>query len=232
MSNDDTMESNLPLAEPAIITEDASLSEKSVPQSVVDNVVKQAKHQAFEQGKKAAQETLAQQQANSAVFTPPTSNNQSATPLTAEQVQNMIMNHTAQQASEIQAQQIAQQFLGKLSLAKDKYPDFEETIANLEVHKFPEVVQLANGFDNTADIMYELGKNPSKAVILKQLAQLNPKMGALEIQRISDSIKQNQTAKQGPSVHPPLSQLAPSVTRTDNGPMTVSELRQQSYLRT
>ena len=101
-----------------------------------------------------------------------------------------------QQANEWQAQQIAQQFLGKLTAAKDKYPDFEETIANLEVHKFPEVVQLANNYDNTADIMYELGKNPSKAVILKQLAQLNPKMGALrKYSAYRIPLKQNQAAK-------------------------------------
>lgn len=216
---------NLPNTEANIGTESVGSVEKTIPQSVVDNVVKQAKHHAYEQGKKAAQEALAQQQTN----TP--ASNQASTALTTEDVQSMIASHTVQQANEWQAQQIAQQFLGKLSLAKDKYPDFEETLSNLEVHKFPEVVQLANNFDNTADIMYELGKNPSKAVILKQLAQLNPKMGALEIQRLSDSIKQNQTAKQDPIAQPPLSQLTPSLTKTDNGPHTVSDYRNQPWLR-
>jgi hypothetical protein len=222
MSDDVTMESGLPT------TEAATAAEKAIPQSIVNDVVKQAKHHAYEQGKKAA-EALAQEQDNTAVFIP-TATNQS-TPLTAEHVQNMIANHTVQQASEWQAQQIAQQFLGKLSAAKDKYPDFEETIANLEVHQFPEVVQLANNVDNTADIMYELGKNPSKAVILKQLAQLNPKMAALEIRRLSDSIQQNQAAQQTPSTHPPLSQLTPSVTQTDKGPFTIGDYRKQSWLR-
>lgn len=215
---------NLPNTEASIGTESVPV-EKTIPQSVVDNVVKQAKHHAYEQGKKAAKEELAQQQTNTPAFTP------TFAPLTTEDVQGMIANHTAQQANEWQAQQIAQQFLGKLSAAKDKYPDFEETLTNLEVHKFPEVVQLANNFDNTADIMYELGKNPSKAVILKQLAQLNPKMGALEIQRLSDSIKQNQSAKQGPIAQPPLSQLTPSLTKTDNAPHTVSDYRNQPWLR-
>lgn len=224
MSENVTIET-LPNAEANVETELAVPVEKTIPQSVVDNVVKQAKHHAYEQGKKAGKEELAQQQANTSTFTP------ASTPLTTEEVQSMITNHTAQQANEWQAQQIAQQFLGKLSLAKDRYPDFEETLANLEVHKFPEVVQLANNFDNTADIMYELGKNPSKAVILKQLAQLNPKMGALEIQRLSDSIKQNQTAKQTSSAQPPLSQLKPSLTKTDNGLHTVSDYRNQAWLR-
>jgi hypothetical protein len=187
MSDDVSMESNLPITEAAISTENTVVSEKMVPQLMVDNVIKQAKHHAFGQGKKAAQETSVQQGSNTAAFTP-TLMASDATPLTAEHVQNMIAHHTAQQASEWQTQQIAQQFLGKLSAAKDKYPDFEETIANLGFHQFPEVVQIANNFDNTADIMYELAKNPSKAVILKQLAQLNPRIAALEIQRLSDSI--------------------------------------------
>ncbi|MGB8806433.1 MAG: hypothetical protein WCC83_01110 [Candidatus Rickettsiella isopodorum] len=223
--NENTAMENLPKAEIPIETESAVPAEKIIPQSVVDNVVKQAKHQAYEQGKKVAKEELAQQQVNTPVAT------QTSTSLTTEDVQNLIASHTAQQANEWQAQQIAQQFLGKLSLAKDKYPDFEETLTNLEVHKFPEVVQLANNFDNTADIMYELGKNPSKAVILKQLAQLNPKMGALEIQRLSDSIKQNQSAKQTSSAKPPLTQLTPSITKTDNDPITVNDYRHQPWLR-
>lgn len=220
MSDNVTME-DLPNTEASIGTEPAVPIEKTIPQSVVDNVVKQAKHHAYEQGKKVAKEELAQQQVNTPVAT------QTSTSLTTEDVQNLIASHTAQQANEWQAQQIAQQFLGKLSLAKDKYPDFEETLTNLEVHKFPEVVQLANNFDNTADIMYELGKNPSKAVILKQLAQLNPKMGVLEIQRLSDSIKQNQSAKQTPSAQPPLSQLTPSLTKATTGRLSLRELKEE-----
>lgn len=61
------------------------------------------------------------------------------------------------------------------------------------------MVQLANNLDNTADIMYELGKNPSKAIILKQLAQLNPRMAALEIQLCRIPSQQNQAAQQVPS---------------------------------
>ncbi|WP_339050784.1 hypothetical protein [Rickettsiella endosymbiont of Xylota segnis] len=208
---------NNPKPEKSIESNSSIPIEKTIP-PVIENVVEKTKYQTYEQDKLAPQP-----------INPPAT--QASTSLTTEDVQNLIANHTVQQANEWQAQQIAQQFLGKLTAAKDKYPDFEETIANLEVHKFPEVVQLANNYDNTADIMYELGKNPSKAVILKQLAQLNPKMGALEIQRLSDSIKQNQAAKQGPIAHPPLSQLSPSLTKIDNGPVTVSDYRNQAWLR-
>lgn len=217
MSESLTIE-NIPKSEVNIEVDSSAPIEKPIPHSVIENVVEKTKYQPDEQDKLAPQP-----------INPPAT--QASTSLTTEDVQNLIASHTAQQANEWQAQQIAQQFLGKLTAAKDKYPDFEETLATLEVHKFPEVVQLANNFDNTADIMYELAKNPTKAVLLKQCAQLNPNLAAMEIQRLSDSIKQNETAKQAPSAQPPLSQLTPSITKTDNSPITVRDYRNQSWLR-
>ncbi|WP_342227995.1 hypothetical protein [Rickettsiella endosymbiont of Rhagonycha lignosa] len=99
MSENITME-NLPNTETSIRIESVGPVEKKIPQSVVDNAVKQAKHHAYEQGKKAAQEKLAQQ-ANTSV------SNQTSTPLMTEYLQNLIANHTAQQTNEWQAQQIA-----------------------------------------------------------------------------------------------------------------------------
>ena len=209
--SDNLAPENLAKPESTLETE-SILPVESIPQSVIE----QTKYKASEQGK------LEPHTNNSASI--PTS-----TSLTTEDVRNIIANHTAQQANEWQAQQIAQQFLGKLTAAKDKYPDFEETLASLEVHKFPEVVQLANNFDNTTDIMYELAKNPSKAVILKQCAQINLNLATVELRRLSDSIKQNQTAKQAPSAQAPLSQLTRSVTKTDNAPITVSDYRKLGY---
>ncbi len=214
MSESLTIE-NIPKSEANIEVESIVPIEKAIPQSVVE----QTKYQMNEQGK------LAQSHANNSASIPTSAS------LTTEDVHNIIASHTAQQANEWQAQQIAQQFLGKLTAAKDKYPDFEETLANLEVHKFPEVVQLANNFDNTADIMYELAKNPSKAVILKQCAQLNPNLATLELRRLSDSIKQNQAAKQRPIAKPPLTQLTSSLTKTDNDLTNISDYRKQSWLR-
>jgi hypothetical protein len=67
--NENTAIENLPKAEIPIETESAVPTEKIIPQSVVDNVVKQAKHQADEQGKKVAKEELTQQQVNTPVAT-------------------------------------------------------------------------------------------------------------------------------------------------------------------
>ncbi len=75
--------------------------------------------------------------------------------------------------------------------------------------------------------MYELAKNPQKAIHLDQLAQVNPQAAFAETKKLAESIKQNQV--QFPSTNPPLSPLTPSVNRTDNGPTTVSELCQQPW---
>ncbi|WP_033227403.1 hypothetical protein [Rickettsiella massiliensis] len=84
--------------------------------------------------------------------------------------------------------------------------------------KVPAVLDLANLTDNTPDVMYELAKNPQKAIHLDQLAQVNPQAAFAETKKLAESIKQNQV--QFPSTNPPLSPLTPSVNRTDNGPTT------------
>lgn len=124
--NENAAMENLPKAEVPIETESRVPAEKIIPQSVVDDV-KQAKYQAYEQGKKAAKEELAQQPVNPPVST------QASAPLTTEDVQNLIVSHNAQQANEWQAQQIAQQFLGKLTASKDKYPDFGESLTSFDL---------------------------------------------------------------------------------------------------
>ena len=103
---------------------------------------------------------------------------------------------------------------------------------SLELSTIPEVVQLANTVDNTADVMYELGKNPHKVASLLTLTRYgNVKLAYAETKKLSDSIKQNQNALQQPVPPEPLSQLKPSNVGTDNGVLTVRELRKQSHLR-
>lgn len=213
------------------------ISEKLVPQSAVDKAVKHAKHLAYEQGRKETlielQSQNQQQPDTNTSVTNQSSQSLGGMPsLSTEQVQKMIEEHTQQKAHQYHAHNIANEFLSKISAGKDKYPDFEETIDALELPTIPEVVQLANSFDNTADVMYELGKNPHKVASLLALSRLgNGKLAYLETKKLSDSIKQNQNALQQPVPPEPLSQLKPSNVGTDNGSLSISELRKQSYLR-
>lgn len=148
----------------------------------------------------------------------------STSALTADEVQKMIEANATKQAYDLQMQQASQDFLGKLKSGEEKYPDFNETIHSVNWASIPQVLDLANQTEITADIVYELAKNPQKAITLWQLYQVNPKAALTETQKIADSIQQNQ--RQHLSTRPPLSPLTPSVTRTSNGPLTVRERKE------
>jgi hypothetical protein len=215
---------------------DEIATEKMVPQSAVDKAVKHAKYSAYEQGKREALNTMQAQQAPAVEQSMP---QQAVTPtqggmpiVSPEQVQKMIADHAQQQAQQYHAHNIANEFLGKLDQGKEKYPDFDEKMDSLELQTIPEVVQLANGFDNTSEIMYELANNPHKVASLLTLTRYgNGKLAYLETKKLSDSIKQNQTALQQPVPPEPLSPLKPSNVGTDNGALSIKELRKQQHLR-
>lgn len=211
-------------------------TEKMVKQSDVDKAVKHAKHVAYEQGRKETLMQLQSQQPDNNPIAPAVNNVPSnlggMQGMTPEQVQQMIAEHEQKQAQQYHAHQIANEFLAKLETGKDKYPDFDKTVESLELSTIPQVVQLANMVDNTSDVMYELGKNPHKVASLLALTQIgNGKLAVSEMQRLSQSIKQNQQALQQPIPPEPLSQLRPSNVGTDNGVPSIRDLRKQPYLR-
>lgn len=221
----------------AVPSVDETITEKMVPQSAVDKAVQHAKHLAREQGRREALSTIQAQQA-------PTVDNQmpqaqapaqsigGMPSVSPEQVQKMIAEHAQQQAQQYHAHSIANEFLSKLEAGKEKYPDFNEKMDSLELSTIPQVVQLANSVDNTADVMYELANNPNKLVTLLNLTNFgNGKLAYLETRKLSDSIKQNQTALQQPIPPEPLSPLKPSNVGTDNGALSIKELRRQQHLR-
>lgn len=211
-------------------------TEKLVKQSDVDKAVKHAKHIAYEQGRKETLMQLQSQQPDNNPVAQPVSNAPSSLGgmqgMTQEDVQKMIAEHEQKQAQQYHAHQIANEFLAKLEAGKDKYPDFDKTVESLELSTIPQVVQLANMVDNTSDVMYELGKNPHKVASLLSLTQIgNGKLAVSEMQRLSNSIKQNQNASQQPVPPEPLSQLAPSNVGTGSDVPSIRDLRKQSYLR-
>lgn len=205
--------------------------EKVLTQSEVNDLIGRKKAEAYEQGKR---ETLAQlqaqnQQAQATVssmggmqqFNPDLRN------MVAEEAQRQLQHH-AQMA---EGNRIANEFTQKMMAAKDKYPDFEQTVSSLDFSKIPQIVKLANQADNTADIMYDLANNPHKIANLLTLANTDDRLAQQGISKLSQSIRQNQAVENQKSSREPLSQMKPSITGTDNGSMTVSDLRKQPWLR-
>lgn len=213
--------------------------EKLFKQSEINDIVGHAKHEAVERYKRSQDDRRYdapphEQQA------PRQAANQQQTPamtqddfrrMAAEEAQR-LMDKSHEDAyrmtQEQDAQRIASEFFTKLNTGKGKYEDFDKVTGDLELHRMPNVVQMANQVENTADVMYELGKNPSKIANLQQLMGISPKLAMAEMKRLSDSIKQNDEAANFKSPKPPLSQMKPSNIGTDTGgALTVSDYRRK-----
>lgn len=151
--------------------------------------------------------------------------------LAAEEFQksrNEWIQESQRSAHEQQAQRIASEFFGKMDAGKGKYDDFDKVVNEVDFSEIPHVVQLANMVDNTADVVYELSKNPSKIGSLQNLIQTSPKLAALEMRRLSDSIKNNETAKNFKSPNEPLSQMKPSnAGMDDRSALSVSDYKKR-----
>jgi hypothetical protein len=153
--------------------------------------------------------------------------------MTPERIEQMIQEATDKRARESYANKVATDFLSKMEAGKTKYADFEDTVNALNLPMAPEIVDWANGLDNTADVVYEIAKNPTKFTTILNLARGGfGQLAQRELQKLSASIKQNESAADAAkSVNEPLSQIRPSTVGTDNGKMTVRDLRKQPWLR-
>lgn len=207
--------------------------EKLVTQSDVDKAVKEAKIKGYNKGHREALEVQVASVPPS-VPSPaaPIDNN---APLSADGIRQLISEEGHRQQQEMlmqqQANQVAQQFMSKMSDGPSKYEDFESVIEPLNVATMPHVVQLANDVDNTADVMYELGKNPHKLASILTLLQTSPHLAASEMNKLAGSIKKNESAAQQTQAPTPLSQVSASPTATDSGTMTLRDLKSQDWLR-
>lgn len=110
----------------------------------------------------------------------------------------------------------------KVDAAAPKYEDYNKVTGQHDWSQMPEVLHYANSVDNAGDVLYDLSKNPSKLATIRGLP---PGSAALEIKKLSDSIKQNEAAAKDASNVPPSpgSQLKPSNLASDKQPSTAAE---------
>lgn len=163
-------------------------------------------------------------------YTPPASNldEQKVKEITGNEVQRLRDEWAAEQKQatlENNAKRVANEFFTKLSSAKEKYQDFETVTSDLDYQSIPAVVELANMFDNTVDVMYDIAKNPIKIGNLQQLIMINPKLAYNEMKRLSESIKDNEKAKDTRLPNEPLSQLLPSNSGSDSGNKNITDYK-------
>ena len=216
-----------------------SAPEKTLPQSKVDEIVKTAKIDAYNKGKREIlqnieNEKLAANMQNNAVASMVNTQQQYSNPANIQQddIKKIVEQEINHRVMFQDASNIAQQFVQKMRTGSQKYSDFEEVVAPLNIGEVPNIVRVLNNFENCSDIMYEIGKNPSKFANILTLSAVSPNLAAIELNKLSASIKANEEAKkQQKQSQEPLSQVKTSITGTDSGDMSVSDLRKQKWLR-
>lgn len=212
----------------------SQVAEKMIPQSEVERIVKGRYADAFDKGKREAMAELQKQQPQQ--YQPEqahaTNNSMGGMSQVSEtDIQRMVDQRMQQQSQNAAAQHVVNQFIQKMESGKGKYDDFEQSVAKLNLPNIPEVLQLANSTDNTADVMYDLSKNPQNVVKLRQLHQISPQLAFEEMQKLSASIKQNDAAQQQKTANEPLGQINHSTTGADNGSLSVRDYKKQDWLR-
>jgi hypothetical protein len=203
--------------------------EKLVPQSKVNEVVGAAKRDAYEKARKDFEASAMQTQVThteGAVNSAP----QNVT-VPADEIRRIIEEEATRKADEAYANQLVNEFAQKVEIGKSKYNDFEENVAQLNFSENPYLMDWANKMDNSADVLYDLAKNPTKFASILMLAKTNPQMAYKQFGELSKSIKANEEALKQPKSPTPLDQITPSNTGTDNGANTVSDLRKLDSLR-
>lgn len=124
-------------------------------------------------------------------------------------------------------------YLKKMEAGSALADDFHEMTGKFKPEKFREVFYLANSFENTPAIIYELSKNPYKLANIDYLAKTDPDLARDQLAALAKSIEHNEVAKQSNvSAEPPLSRQKPSLAAgSDTGAMGVGDFKKQPWLR-
>lgn len=227
VSAEPTVSNDTPSVQSAEPSTPSAPTEKRIPQSEVDKLVVGVKKGAYE---KAERDMMAERQKQSEAQ--PSQDNVSLDDM------RKIANEEAEKRSEIyRGQQIINDFSQKILDGKNQYTDYEEVVAPLRLAEtmnestFAAFIRNANDMPNPADMLYDIGKNPSKLAQLTNVLRETPHLAPQAFKRLSDSIVANKTAADAKKVNEPLSQVKNSYTGTDSGDGTVADYRKLDWLR-
>ena len=229
-------------------------SERTFRQSEVNDLVGRAKSEAIERYKRdssmASHTNQSSPQAPSyrgesyqppyqAPNTPQHVSQDDVRRLAAEETQRLRqewIQESHRNAQEQDAQRIASEFYSKVGIGEGGMAAFEKSIgeAGIDLRSIPYHVQLANMVDNTRDVMLELASNPTKIGQLQSLIDIDlrqgrsPTLAMAEMKRLSQSIKDNATAKNFRAPNEPLSPLRPSNAGTGvGGALTTADYKRK-----
>lgn len=206
--------------------------EKMIPSSQVSKIVASQAREAADKARKQALEEYQREQQAGQQHAGQQQQVGNMNPNDPNQIRQLIREEAQRLAQLEMAQQIESDFERKINAEMTQDPEFAEVYKAMNLEAHPEIVIWANGFDNTAAVIKELGNNPSKYSSVIALAKSGmPKLAENELKKISSSIKANEEAKQQPKAPEPLGQMKPSGIGADNGQMEVSDFRNADWLR-
>jgi hypothetical protein len=200
-------------------------AEKMLPQSEVNRIVAATKKQ--------MQERYEQQRTGNPA--------QPVVQETPEQAARRVFQEELTKANQIRQQEYAKSqqqaewqnlvtsLATKIEEGSKKYEDWDTVTADVNFAVIPQVLKAANDVENSADVLYELSKNPSKLGAVLPFLQSNDKamqaLGKKEIAKLSLSLKNNELAQNRVAPKRPLDPIKPSSVKPDDGKATWSDLR-------
>jgi hypothetical protein len=190
-------------------------SEKTLKQSEVNDLVGRVRKEAREDGYNKAKLEI---------------DSTKAAGITPDQVRTLVNEQAEQKAREYAANQLINEFGGKMVAAKERYPDFDQVVGKVNFEKAATLIPWINSLDNSADVMYDIAKHPSKFASLINLRD-QPALAMDELKNLSSSIKTNQKSKSLPAIDEPLDKIKPSTSGIDSGSMTVRDYKKASWLK-
>lgn len=215
----------------------ASSEERTFRQSEVSNLVSRAKAEAVDSYRRQQQEQPqyveqkygapqqgTQYQGN---YSAPEDRIRQVAAEEAKRHFESVRQEAYQKSQEEMAQRTVQNFRTKIQAGREKYQDFDKTAPGEDVlGAYPNVVQLlADYVDNSGDILYHLGQDMTKLELIESMASRVPQNAIHYMQKLSQSIKDNDAAGRMTLPREPLHQMRPSNTGTDNGVMSVRDYR-------
>jgi len=118
----------------------------------------------------------------------------------------------------------------KVETASSKYEDFDEVTKDIPYASFPDLLSASDTVDNSGDVLYHLGKHPTKfRELASALSNDNPlrSVAMKELRALSESLKNNESTLGKNTPRSPLSQIQPSNVGADNGKLSRADLRKK-----
>lgn len=201
-----------------------TVTPKTYTEDEVNRIAGSKKQDGYQKGYEAAETKYmqSQQQQN---YVPPQNNappinhvNQPQQMLTADQARALAQEEVQKVLQTQNTQLVVNNFLQKVNAGGSKIENFDYATVEKELNlpQNPAIWVTASEFENPAEILNELWKNPRQYSELKNLHD-SPAMLKRAMQQMADSLKQNAEAEKARVANPPLSRQKPSTVGVDSG---------------